>query len=203
MFRVILTGGIASGKSTASEHFEQLGVTVIDADLISRELVQPGEAALARIVQHFGRDILNADGRLNRPALRTRVFAQPQERRILEEILHPMIRQRMLERAEIATSPYVILVVPLYVETGQAYPCERVLLIDSPEQLQKARLTARDASKEDQIEQLLAAQATRQQRLTVADDVICNDGNPDQLRQAVEKIHHRYLHLAEKDSSRV
>ncbi len=201
MFRVILTGGIASGKSTASEHFEQLGVTVIDADLISRELVQPGQAALARIIQHFGRDILDTDGRLNRQALRERIFARPDERRTLEEILHPMIRQHMLDRAEAASSPYVILVVPLYLETGQTYPAERVLLIDSPEHLQKARLAARDASTDNQADQLLAAQATRAQRLAVADDVICNDGNPEQLRQAVEQLHQEYLRLAKENPS--
>jgi len=196
MLRVVLTGGIASGKSTASAHFEKLGATVIDADLVSRELVQPGQAALIRIAEHFGPEILNKDGTLNRAALREQVFSRPEQRRFLEETLHPMIRKRMQELAKKAHSPYVILVVPLYVETGQSYPCDRVLLIDIPEHLQRQRLAGRDASSASQIEQLLAAQASREQRLAVADDVICNDGDQESLRSAVEKQHDIYLRLS-------
>ena len=196
MFKVILTGGIASGKSAASAHFEKLGVSVIDADKISRELVQPGQAALARIVEQFGSSILNSQGHLDRAALREKVFRNPTERKALEAILHPLIEQRMQQLAEQATSDYVVLVVPLFVETGGTYAHDRVLLIDVAEQVQKTRLAKRDDASPEQVEQRLAAQANRQQRLAAADDVILNDGDLDQLHAAVEKLHQSYLQMS-------
>jgi len=196
MYRVILTGGIASGKSAASAIFEGLGIDVVDADRVSRELVQPGQDALGAIARRFGDDILQQDGSLDRRRLRTQVFADPAKRRALEDILHPRIHQRMQELATAATSPYVILVVPLLLESRQQYEYERVLLIDAPEEVQTARLMARDGSSPQQVGQMLAAQSTSEQRRAVADDVIVNDGGLQQLRGAVEQMHQRYLALA-------
>ena len=196
MFRVLLTGGIASGKSAASAYFESLGVAVIDADRVSRELVQPGQPALAQIVAQFGEDMLTPGGELNRQALRQRVFADPAERKRLEGILHPLIRERMQEQAEQARSPYVLLVVPLFVETGKSYPCERVLLIDTAEATQRQRLTTRDGSSDQQVQQLLAAQAGRTARIDAADDVISNNGSLEELQAALGALHQRYVQMA-------
>jgi len=196
MFRVVLTGGIASGKSAASAYFESLGVAVIDADRVSRELVQPGQPALAQIVAQFGEDMLTPGGELNRQALRQRVFADPAERKRLEGILHPLIRERMQEQAEQARSPYVLLVVPLFVETGKSYPCERVLLIDTAEATQRQRLATRDGSSDQQVQQLLAAQAGRTARIDAADDVISNNGSLEELQAALGALHQRYVQMA-------
>jgi len=200
MFRVILTGGIASGKSAASAIFEQLGIDVVDADQVSRELVLPGQPALAAIAQEFGDDILRPDGTLDRGALRERVFTDPHKRLALEDILHPRIHRRMQELAGDATSAYVLLVVPLLLESRQAYEHERVLLIDIPEELQQARLMSRDGSSPAQVQQMLAAQSSRAQRLAAADDVIVNDGDLQQLRREVEKRHRHYLALAAQNT---
>ena len=200
MFRVILTGGIASGKSAASAIFERLGVDVVDADQVSRELVRPGQPALAAIARAFGDDILRPDGSLDRGALRDRVFADPRKRLTLEDILHPRIHRRMQELAGAASSAYVLLVVPLLLESRQAYEHERVLLIDVPEDIQQARLMARDGSTTQQVQQMLAAQSSREQRLAVADDVIVNDGDLQQLRREVEKLHRHYLTLAKQET---
>ena len=200
MFRVILTGGIASGKSAASAIFEQLGIEVVDADRVSRELVQPGQAALAAIAREFGDEVLRADGTLDRGKLRARVFADPHKRLALEDILHPRIHQRMQEVARAAASAYVVLVVPLLLESRQHYDRERVLLIDVPEDMQQARLMARDGSTTQQVQQMLAAQSSREQRLAVADDVIVNDGDLQQLRREVEKLHRHYLTLAKQET---
>lgn len=196
MYRVVLTGGIASGKSAASAMFQELGVTVVDADQVSRELVQPGQPALQRIAQRFGRDILNQDGSLNRKLLRERVFSKPDARQALEDILHPLIHRRVQALADAATSPYVVMVIPLLLEARQKYDFERVLLIDTPEEIQRSRLMQRDGSSNSQVDQLLAAQSTRAQRLAVADDVIVNNGGLEQLRSAVEKQHLRFLSLS-------
>lgn len=197
MFRVVLTGGIASGKSAASAHFEALGIAVIDADQVSRELVQPGQPALQQIANHFGPQLLRQDGSLDRARLRGKIFADPQQRLVLEDILHPLIQQRMQELADKADSPYVVMVVPLLLESRQQYQHERVLLIDVPEDLQRDRLMARDGSDAGQVEQILAAQAGRDQRLAIADDIIRNNGNLQQLHAAVDGLHLRYLNLSQ------
>ena len=193
MLKVGLTGGIGSGKSAASAHFSKLGAEVIDTDLLSRELVEPGQPSLAEIVDAFGQRMLDGDGRLDRSRLRERIFADPAARRTLEEILHPRIREAMLARAQRSSAPYVIFVIPLLFETGQQALVDRVLLVDVPEALQRARVGTRDGLDDARIERILQAQTDRETRLRGADDVICNDGTLDELRAAVEKLHLKYM----------
>lgn len=194
--RIALTGGIASGKTAVSDLFAELGVPVIDTDRIARELVQPGSAGLARIVRRFGAEILQADGHLDRRRLRDRIFANPQERKALQDILHPAIQQAAIERIGHFQAPYAIIVIPLLVESGQDWGQDRVLLVDSPEELQKKRLAARDNYPLEQAQEALDAQASRAQRQAIADDVILNDGDLLALRSAVEHMHRRYLEQA-------
>jgi len=193
LLKIGLTGGIGSGKSAASAHFAKLGAEVIDTDLLSRELVEPGQPSLAEIVDAFGECMLDGDGRLNRSRLRERIFADPAARRTLEEILHPRIREAMMARAQRSSSPYVIFVIPLLFETGQQSLVDRVLLVDVPEALQRARAGARDGLDDARIDRILQAQTDRETRLRGADDVICNDGTLDELRAAVEKLHLEYM----------
>ncbi len=196
MFKVGLTGGIGSGKSAASAAFAELGAGVIDTDLLSRELVEPGQPALAEIVDAFGSGVLDAAGRLDRKALGARIFADPAARRQLEAILHPRIRAQMLARAEASPTPYVVCVIPLLIEAGQQDLVDRVLVIDVPEHVQRTRVAARDGHDAARVEQVLAAQVDRATRLSHADDVIRNDGTLESLRAAVAALHHRYLALA-------
>jgi dephospho-CoA kinase len=193
LLKVGLTGGIGSGKSAASAHFSKLGAEVIDTDLLSRELVEPGQPSLAEIVDAFGERMLDGDGRLDRSRLRERIFADPAARRTLEEILHPRIREAMLARAQRSSAPYVIFVIPLLFETGQQALVDRVLLVDVPEALQRARVGTRDGLDDARIDRILQAQSDRETRLRGADDVICNDGTLDELRAAVERLHVKYM----------
>jgi dephospho-CoA kinase len=193
LLKIGLTGGIGSGKTAASDHFARLGAEVIDTDRLSRELVEPGEPALAEIVAAFGEQMLDRQGRLDRARLRERVFNDPAARRRLESILHPRIRDAMLARAASSTAPYVVFVIPLLIETGQQDLVDRVLLIDVPEALQRARAAARDGLEAAQIDAILAAQTDRATRLAHADDVIRNDGSVEDLHAAVEELHHKYL----------
>lgn len=197
MLRIGLTGGIGSGKTAASDHFARLGADVIDTDLLSRELVEPGQPALAEIAAEFGRPMLTADGRLDRAALRERVFGDPAARKRLEGILHPRIRTTMLARAEQSRAPYVVFVIPLLLETGQQALVDRVLLIDVPEELQRSRVAARDGADAAQIDAILRAQTDRHTRLQHADDVICNDGDINKLHTAIEDLHREYLDQVE------
>ncbi len=192
-FRVGLTGGIASGKSTVANLFADLGVTIIDTDVIAREVVAPGSPLLPKIAGHFGRDVLAADGSLDRRALRQRVFADPAERQWLEQLTHPEIRRLTDERSDAAPGPYSIVAIPLLVETGGKDRFDRVLVVDCAPELQIARLQARDGSTRAQAEAALAAQASRADRLAVADDVIHNDGDIAHLRDQVEKLHRAYV----------
>lgn len=193
MKAVALTGGIASGKSLAAERFAELGVTVIDSDVIAREIVEPGQAALEEIVQRFGETVLQADGRLDRRALRERIFQDPQARADLECITHPRIRAIMRARAADAHGPYHLHVIPLLAESGRASEFDRVLLIDCDPAVQKARLMQRDGSSAETAEAILAAQAGRSERLAIADDVLVNDGSAETLRDGVERLHRQYL----------
>lgn len=197
-FRVGLTGGIASGKSTVARLFEALGVPVIDTDLLAREVVAPGQPLLARIAERFGPAVLNADGTLNRPALRAIVFADPAARTDLEQLTHPAIRALLEERAAAAKGPYQIHVIPLLTETAGRQNVDRVLVVDCSEALQLRRLQARDGSTEEQARSILAAQASRAARLALADDVIENEGEIAPLRDRVEVLHLRYLELARR-----
>jgi dephospho-CoA kinase len=193
---VAVTGGIASGKSALTARFEALGVPVIDADLIAREAVAPGQPALAEIVERFGADVQQADGSLDRAALRARVFAEPAERRALEAILHPRVRQAMRERALAAHADYVLLAVPLLVESGQYDWVDRVLVVDAPGPLQLARVMARDGVDRPAAEAVLAVQASRISRLSVASDVVINDGDLDVLDAAAARLDRRFRRQA-------
>ncbi|MDX1568957.1 MAG: dephospho-CoA kinase [Xanthomonadales bacterium] len=187
-----LTGGVATGKSTVSELFAQRGVPVIDADVIARELVEPGEAALAEIVTEFGEHVLDADGRLDRGRMRRVVFANPRRRKRLEQILHPLVRERMFRKAREVSHPYCILAVPLLIEGGLHDTVDRILVIDVPVAIQRERLARRDGSRPEQIEAMLAAQVDRATRLNHADDVIDNSGPLEALDPEVDRLDAKY-----------
>ncbi|WP_419603425.1 dephospho-CoA kinase [Thiolapillus sp.] len=196
MLKVGLTGGIASGKTEVSNHFARLGIPVIDTDKISRELVEPGKPALQQIRKQLGEQFLDTEGRLNRKQLRKHIFDNPKARKALENILHPAIRQETEHQlSALETEPHVLLVVPLLVESGLKSMVDRVLLVDAPESLQVARVCRRDSIDEKQAEKILAAQASRSERACIADDVIENSGNLQQLQQQVEKLHKFYLSI--------
>ncbi|MEM9620242.1 MAG: dephospho-CoA kinase [Pseudomonadota bacterium] len=195
-FLIGLTGGIGSGKSAAAERFSHHDIRVVDADLASRVVVEPGQPALTKIADHFGAGILLQDGQLDRAALRQRVFAEPAERQWLQQLLHPLISRYLREHIGQAASPYVVLVNPLLVESQQHTWCTRILVIDVDESLQVSRTMARDQNTREQVENIMQAQASRTQRLALADDVIVNDQDLDQLHIAVDELHHTYLQLA-------
>ncbi len=191
-----ITGGIGSGKTAVSDHFESLGITVVDADVASRTVVEIGTPALASIAEHFGSQLLQTDGSLDRAALRSAIFEDSTQRQWLESLLHPLIREEIVSGLESASSPYAILVSPLLIESGQSQLTERVLVVDVPEALQLKRTVARDSNSEQQVKAIMAAQASRQQRLDSADDVVVNDNTLDHLKAQVEALHQKYLKLA-------
>jgi dephospho-CoA kinase len=195
--RIGLTGGIASGKSTVAGRFSELGIPVIDADESSRFVVAAGQPGREAVVARFGEDVLKADGELDRRALRQLIFADPRKRRDLEAILHPLIRADMERRAMQAVGPYVILEIPLLVEGGSRERVDRVLVVDADEATQLQRLMARDGENLEGARAILAAQTNRTIRLKAADDVLVNSGTVSELRQAVDRLHQRYLQLAE------
>ncbi len=195
-----LTGGIASGKSAACARFAHWGVPVLDADLISRELVAPGQPALAAIRQRFGATMITASGELDRRRLREHIFADDGERLALEAILHPRVRERLRELAFAADAAYVIVAIPLLVEVGRYDWLDRVIVIDVSEATQLARLQRRDAVDMNLARRMLAAQASREQRLRVADDVIGNEGSLEQLQAAIDALHQRLLVMANRES---
>lgn len=198
---IALTGGIASGKTAVSDRFAALGVPVIDTDLLAREAVAPGRPGLAEIVDAFGVDLLDERQALDRRALRERIFSDADARRRLNAILHPRIEQAARNAIEQAGSDpqvrYVVLVVPLLVETGLFEDTDRVLVVDVPETVQLERLAGRDGISEDQARAALAAQATREERLAIADDVIDNTGSLQALDEAVERLDRKYRALGE------
>jgi dephospho-CoA kinase len=196
--RIGLTGGIASGKSTVEQRFTELGIPVINADDSSRSVVARGQPGLAAVVARFGNAVLTAEGELDRRALRTLIFSDPQRRKDLEAILHPLIRADMERRSAQAVAPYVILSIPLLVEGGSRAGVDRILVVDADESLQLRRLMSRDDVSLEEARATLAAQATRAARLRAADDVLVNSGTVPELRQAVDSLHARYLELAEK-----
>ncbi|GFZ93851.1 dephospho-CoA kinase [Dyella caseinilytica] len=197
LFNVALTGGIASGKSVVEQRFRSLGVPVCDADYAARVVVDPGSDGLAAIVAAFGRDVLDSQGRLDRPAMRQRIFADPKARKTLEAIVHPRVRQWMLDQAQHAEGPYVMLSIPLLTENiGHYRWVDRVVVVDVPETVQVQRLMARDGIDEDLATRILANQATRSARLALADDVIDNAGSEAALDAQVAALHERYLMLA-------
>jgi len=194
MFAVGLTGGIGSGKSTVAECFAELGVPVIDTDVIARQLTAPGSEALDAIRAAFGETVMQPDGTLDRATLRRLIFADAAARRQLEAILHPRIRQAVEHALAALTAPYALIVIPLLVETGSYRDVlSRVLVVDCPEELQIARVMARSGLAPDEVKAVLAAQATRAERLAAADDVLVNTGSPKALRSEVATLHRRYL----------
>ncbi len=196
-FLVGLTGGIGSGKSAAAARFASHGIVCVDADVASRAVVEPGTPALEQITAHFGAEILNADSSLNRTALRHLVFADDSKRRWLQSLLHPLIATYLQEHIAQARSAYVILVNPLLFESRQNSWCNRVLVIDTPEEIQIARTMARDNNTSEQVENIMRAQADRQSRLKAADDVIVNDQDLAHLNAQVDQQHQHYLELCQ------
>ncbi len=193
-FTVGLTGGIGSGKSAATERFAALGATIVDTDLIAHRLTAPGGAAIAAIRQAFGEGVISTDGSLDRGAMRARVFAEPAARQQLEAILHPLIRAESARQCLAAPGPYVVMAVPLLVESGTyRQRCDRVCVVDCPEALQIERVRTRSGLDETQIRAIMAAQASREERLAAADDVIDNGGTLEALQQQVDRLHLRYL----------
>ncbi len=190
-----LTGGIGSGKSAAAERFIELGVHLVDADQAARWVVEPGRPALASIVEHFGPGVLQNDGQLDRAALRQLIFADPQQRRWLEALLHPLIGQEIFSYLAKAESPYAVLVSPLMIESGQFRQVQRILVVDAPEALQVQRTLRRDQTSPEQVDAILKAQASREARLRHADDVLVNDRDLAWLHGEVDRLHHFYLTL--------
>ncbi|RDS84517.1 dephospho-CoA kinase [Dyella monticola] len=194
---VALTGGIAAGKSAVEQRFRALGAPVYDADQASRVVVEPGGEGLAAIVDAFGKEVLDSHGRLDRPRMRERVFTDPTARRTLEAIVHPRVRQWMLDRVQVDESPYVMLAIPLLAENiGHYRWVDRIAVVDVPETTQLQRLMARDGMDEDLAARILATQASRTARLALADDVIDNSGEESALEPQIAVLHQRYLTLA-------
>ncbi|MES9844222.1 MAG: dephospho-CoA kinase [Candidatus Sedimenticola sp. 6PFRAG5] len=200
MLTVGLTGGIGSGKSAVTRLFEDLGVPVIDADQASREVVKPGQPALQQLAQRFGDQIIDSRGELLRKALREIVFTDVQARKDLEAILHPLIRQRIDQQLGELSDPYAVLAIPLLIETGASYQVDRILVVDCSASEQIRRVSNRDGVSEAQVEAILATQASREQRLKAADDVIENSGTIEELKPRVAALHRKYLELAEQAS---
>ena len=191
-----LTGGIGSGKTAAAAHFASLGIHTVDADHAARWVVEPGRPALTAIAEHFGEQVLQADGSLDRAALRQRIFQQPQERQWLEQLLHPLIRQELASNLQQASSPYAILVAPLLVESPALRAMtQRLLVVDIPSELQIQRTMQRDGNSEAQVRAILAAQASREERLRQGDDQISNHLDLPHLHAQIERLHQYYLSL--------
>lgn len=200
-YTVALTGGIGSGKSTVADAFSHLGVNVIDADVIARQVVEPGTPALLAIAARFGQQMINDDGALNRRSLREHIFAYAEDKTWLNALLHPLIQQETRRQMQAASSSYVLWVVPLLVENNLAANADRVLVVDVPKETQIQRTILRDRVSREHAERILAAQATREQRLAAADDVIENMGPPDAIASDVARLHEKYLMLASQAAS--
>ncbi|GKW17106.1 dephospho-CoA kinase [Pectobacterium carotovorum subsp. carotovorum] len=200
---VALTGGIGSGKSTVADEFAKIGATIVDADIIARQVVEPGKPALDTIRIRFGDAILNIDGSLNRTALRQRIFSSPEEKQWLNNLLHPLIHQETQALFQAASAPYILWVVPLLVENGLQQRAQRILVVDVDKETQLARTLARDGISQQQAENILAAQATREQRLAYADDIIDNSRCPNVLAPQVAELHRQYLKLAASAADRM
>ncbi|MFQ2322937.1 dephospho-CoA kinase [Aeromonas dhakensis] len=201
MYVVAITGGIGSGKTTVANQFAELGIEVVDADIIAREVVEPGTPALAAIATHFGADVIAPDGRLDRRQLRERVFTNPQAKGWLNALLHPLIRSEMQRQCAAARSPYCLLVVPLLVENRLTALANRVLVIDVDEATQIERTCRRDGVSREQAEAILAAQASRTERLAAADDVLDNqNGTPEAIKSRIFALHETYLAFASQQA---
>jgi dephospho-CoA kinase len=197
MLVIGLTGGIGSGKSTIAKLFAERGVPIIDTDLIARELTKPNQAAFSSIVKHMGQDILLADGTLNRAKLRDLVFADPKQRRWLENLLHPLIRKAMEKEINELDAPYCIAVIPLLFEVEFYSLVNRILVVDAPEALQIERVIARDKISKSDVQAILRTQASREDRVARAHDVILNEGKLEDVIPQVEKLHKMYLQMSQ------
>jgi dephospho-CoA kinase len=188
-----VTGGIGSGKTAATDHFASLGITVVDADLASRVIMEPGRPALAAVAERFGTDMLLGDGNLDRGRMRELVFRDPSQRQWLEQLTHPLIAEEIFAQLQAATSAYVILSSPLLLETAQKDLCDCVVVVDVPKAVQLERTMTRDDNDEAQVRRIIAVQMPRQQRLALADYVLDNSGSPQELQAAVEALHRDFL----------
>lgn len=196
MLKIGLTGGIGSGKSTVAKYFAELGVAIIDADKIARELVATGTPALTKIVKHFGNKILTSRGELDRKCLRKLIFSNPKQKQWLEKLLHPLIYHEMENQLQQVKSPYCILVIPLLVETQQEKLVDRILVVDASQEQQINRTMKKNKISEKEVKTIIATQANREQRLASADDIIYNDNSLTKLKQQVQQLHQKYLILS-------
>ncbi|WP_250657340.1 dephospho-CoA kinase [Alkalimarinus coralli] len=194
-----LTGGIGSGKSAVSKCFEKLGVQVVDADIVAREVVETGRPALKAIAGHFGHDILTPEGQLNRAALRSIIFADENQRKWLESLLHPLIREEIISQLKEGNAPYSILSSPLLLETDQHTMVERILVVDVPIETQIERTCQRDNNSKEQVESIIKAQSSREFKQQKADDIILNTGTIEALQKEVSTLHQRYLELSQNE----
>ena len=188
-----LTGGIGSGKTAVSDAFQDLGITIVDADLASRIVVQKGKPSLKKIAEHFGNDILNENSELDRAKLREIIFNSDEEKHWLESLLHPAIANQIQDELRASSSPYTILVSPLLLETNQKEYCNKVLVVDVPVELQVERTLKRDQVSEGQVKSIIKAQISRKNRLEFADEVIINDGSLEELHSTVMKFHQKFI----------
>ncbi|WP_045413058.1 dephospho-CoA kinase [Vibrio owensii] len=199
-FVIGLTGGIASGKTTVANLFkQQFKIDIVDADIVAREVVEPGTPGLSAIIEHFGADIVRDDQTLDRAKLREKIFSNPEEKAWLNGLLHPMIREKMIEDLEQVTSDYALLVVPLLVENKLDSLCDRVLVVDVDPQTQISRTVKRDNVSEEQANAILASQASREQRLALADDVVKNNPDDPDLLLQITDLHEKYLAMCKKN----
>lgn len=198
-----LTGGIGSGKTTVANLFHDLGVQSVDADLVARQVVMPGEAALDAIVRHFGQSILHNDGQLDRAALRARIFTDDTEKQWLNQLLHPLIRQRLLQQLRLCTTSYALLIAPLLLENKLQIYTDRVLVVDIPPELQLSRTVQRDQVPAEQVQNILNSQLPRAERLALADDILLNTVQLSQLKPQVEQLHQRYQQFAKEKLAKI
>lgn len=196
MLVIGLTGGIGSGKTAATDRFKSHGITIVDADIVSRQIVEPDTLALAKIREHFGDNVIASDGQLDRRALREIVFSHPEERKWLESLTHPLIGQEIFRQLQASQSPYTLLVSPLLFESGQSRMTNRVVLVDAPVEAQISRTIQRDNTTEAGARAIVEAQMPREQRLSKADDIIVNDQNLEHLYAQVDRLHEQYLALS-------
>ena len=198
-FVVGLTGGIASGKTTVANLFhDQFNIDIIDADVVAREVVEKGSAGLASIAHHFGQDILEQNGQLNRAKLRERIFSHPDEKKWLDSLMHPLIRDKMQQDLSKVTTPYALLVVPLLIENQLQFMADRILVVDVSLDTQIKRTMKRDNVPKVQVESILSTQASREQRIEFADDIILNDDDNHKLLPQITKLHNLYIDNAAK-----
>ena len=200
MLIIGLTGGIGSGKSAVCKIFVELGVPVIDADVIARQVVEPGQPALEQVRNALGNDIITPAGQLDRAKLRTIIFNNPAKRKQLEAILHPAIQTEMLRQANAVNHPYCIFAIPLLFEANQTDMVDRILVIDAPDELRRQRIKARDQINDAEIDAIFSSQLTREERLSQADDTISNNADLDHLRTQVIDLNSRYIELAHQEN---